>query len=131
MVERVEGFAQDNEWERAFDEMLDMEKQFHDSHGLILKYFVVIDKDTQLERFKAREEEPDKQYKITEEDWRNRNKWDEYITAMNEMLDRTDVDYAPWIVVAGNDKKYARIKVLKEFIKHAEKRIKEIEQEEK
>lgn len=131
MVERVERFAQDNEWERAFDEMLDMEKQFFDSNGLILKYFVVIDKDTQLERFKAREEEPDKQYKITEEDWRNRDKWDDYINSMNEMLDRTNVEYAPWIVVPGNDKKYARVQVLKEFIKYAEKRIEEIDKEDK
>ncbi len=131
MVERIEGFAQDNEWERAYDEILDMEKQFYDHGAFLLKFFVVIDKDTQLERFESREEVPDKQYKITEEDWRNRDKWDEYIEAMNEMLDRTNVEYAPWILVEGNDKKYARIKVLEKFIEYGTKRLKGLEKKEK
>lgn len=125
MVERVEGFATENEWERAYDEILNLEKQIYDHGGLILKFFVVIDKETQLERFEARENNEDKQYKITEEDWRNRDKWDQYIDAMNEMLDRTNVDYAPWIIVEGNNKKFARIKVMKEFLKHAEAHLEE------
>ncbi|MDO5017791.1 MAG: hypothetical protein Q4E02_00670 [Lagierella massiliensis] len=128
MVERIEGFAQDNEWERAYDEILNMERQLYNHGTLVLKFFVVIDKDTQLERFEAREKDPDKQYKITEEDWRNREKWDEYILAMNEMLDRTDIDYAPWIIVEGNNKRYARVKVLREFIKHGIKRLQELEE---
>ena len=127
MVERVEGFASDNEWERAYGEMLDMEKQFYEHGGLILKYFVVIDKDIQLERFQDRENDVDKQYKITEEDWRNRDKWDKYLEAENEMIDRTNVQYAPWILVEGNDKKYARIKVIKEFLNRAEKFLKDKE----
>lgn len=127
MVERVEGFATDNEWERAYDEMLELEKQIYDHGGLVLKFFVVIDKQTQLERFEARENNEDKQYKITEEDWRNRDKWDEYITAMNEMLDRTNVDYAPWIIVEGNNKKFARIKVMKEFLKYAEAHLEKLD----
>ncbi|WP_300409880.1 hypothetical protein [Lagierella sp.] len=131
MVERVEGFAQDNEWERAYDEILDMEKQFYDHGAFLLKFFVVIDKDTQLERFESREEVPDKQYKITEEDWRNRDKWDEYLDAMNEMLDRTDVEYAPWVLVEGNDKNYARVKVLEKFIEYGTKRLEELEKEKK
>lgn len=126
MVERVEGFATDREWERAYDEMLLMEKEIYDFGGLILKYFVVIDKDEQLKRFEAREDDNDKQHKITAEDWRNREKWDTYIEAMNEMLDRTDVSYAPWIIVEGNDKKYARIKVLETFLKHAKKHYEKI-----
>lgn len=126
MVERIEGFAQDNEWERAYNEMLEMEKQLSEFGALVLKYFVVIDKDEQLKRFEDREADPDKQYKITSEDWRNRDKWDKYISAMNEMLDRTNTDFAPWIIVEGNDKKYARIKVLKTFLDYAEKHYEKI-----
>lgn len=127
MVERVEGFAKVNEWDRAYDEILEMEKQINNHGSLILKFFVTIDKDEQLERFKARENEPDKNYKITDEDWRNRDKWDSYIKAMDEMLDRTDVDYAPWIIVEGNQKHYARIKVMEEFIKHAKAHLEKLE----
>lgn len=121
MVERIEGFATENEWERAYDEMLRMEKDMADEGAMILKFFVTIDKDTQLDRFQARENDEDKQFKITEEDWRNRGRWDDYIEAMNEMLVRTDAPYAPWIVVPGNDKYYARIFVMEAFIKQAEK----------
>ena len=127
MVERVEGFAKVNEWDRAYDEILEMEKQIYNHGSLILKFFVTIDKDEQLERFKARENEPDKNYKITDEDWRNRDKWDSYIKAMDEMLDRTDVDYAPWIIVEGNQKHYARIKVMEEFVKHAKEYLEKLE----
>lgn len=127
MVERVEGFAKVNEWDRAYDEILEMEKQINNHGSLILKFFVTIDKDEQLERFKARENEPDKNYKITDEDWRNRDKWDSYIKAMDEMLDRTDVDYAPWIIVEGNQKHYARIKVMEEFVKHAKEHLEKLE----
>ena len=109
MVERVEGFAKTNEWDRAYGEILDMEKQIYDHGSLVLKFFVTIDKDEQLKRFKDRQRNPDKQYKITDEDWRNREKWDQYIGAMNEMLERTNSNYAPWIIVEGNCKKYARI----------------------
>ena len=127
MVERVEGFAKTNEWDRAYDEMLDMEKQIYDHGSLVLKFFVTIDKDEQLKRFKDRQRDPDKQYKITDEDWRNRDKWDDYIEAMNEMLERTNVDYAPWIIVEGNSKKYARIKVMEEYIKAAKAHLKKLE----
>ncbi|WBW49576.1 hypothetical protein O6R05_06150 [Peptoniphilus equinus] len=124
MVERVEGFAEKNEWERAYKELPQFEKELYDHGALVLKYFVMIDKDTQLTRFEDREDDPDKQYKITEEDWRNRNKWDDYIEAMDEMLERTHRDYAPWILVEGNDKNYARIKVLKTFIQQAKAHLK-------
>ncbi len=127
MVERVEGFAKTNEWDRAYGEMLDMEKQIYDHGSLILKFFVTIDKDEQLKRFKDRQREPDKQYKITDEDWRNRDKWDDYIEAMNEMLERTNTDYSPWIIVEGNCKKYARIKVMEEYIKAAKDHLKKLE----
>lgn len=127
MVERVEGFAKTNEWDRAYNEMLDMEKQIYDHGSLLLKFFVTIDKDEQLKRFKDRQREPDKQYKITDEDWRNRDKWDDYIEAMNEMLERTNASYAPWIIVEGNSKKYARIKVMEEYIKAANAHLKKLE----
>lgn len=129
MVERIEGFATIREWERAYDEMLEMEKQIYNHGGLVIKFFVAIDKDTQLERFEDRELEPNKQYKITEEDWRNREKWDDYIEAMDEMLDRTNVDYAPWIIVEGNQKNYARIKVIEEFLRLAKSHLKKFEKQ--
>lgn len=127
MVERVEGFAKTNEWDRAYGEMLDMEKQIYDHGSLILKFFVTIDKDEQLKRFKDRQRNPDKQYKITDEDWRNREKWDQYIDAMNEMLERTNSNYAPWIIVEGNCKKYARIKVMEEYIKACKNHLKKLD----
>ena len=92
-----------------------------------MKFFVTIDKDEQLKRFKDRQRDPDKQYKITDEDWRNRDKWDDYIEAMNEMLERTNASYAPWIIVEGNSKKYARIKVMEEYIKAAKAHLKKLE----
>lgn len=126
MVERVEQFATVEEWERAYEEINQMEQHLHNFGTLVLKFFLYIDKDEQLERFKDRQEEADKIYKITEEDWRNREKWDEYTEAMNEMLVRTDTAEAPWVIVEAQNKKYARIKVLKEFIHHAKKALKKV-----
>ena len=127
MVERVEGFAKTPEWDRAYDEILDMEKDIYDHGSLVLKFFVVIDKDEQYERFMARKDNPDKHYKITDEDWRNRDKWDEYIKSMDEMLTRTDVSFAPWIIVEGNQKHYARIKVMEEYLKQARAHLEKID----
>lgn len=127
LVERVEGFAETQEWERAYDEINQMERQLDRFGTLVMKFFVYIDKEEQLERFEARQNEPDKVYKITDEDWRNRDKWDDYIDAMNEMLVRTNTDKAPWILVEGNDKKYARIKVLETFVEQAKKRLQELD----
>lgn len=118
LVERIEGLASVTEWTRAYGEINNMEKQLGNFGTLVLKFFLYIDKDEQLQRFQHREENADKLYKITEEDWRNREKWDSYIDAMNEMLVRTNTTYAPWIVISGQDKKYARVKVLQEFIKY-------------
>lgn len=78
----------------------------------MLKFFIHIDKEEQLARFKAREENPDKRYKITDEDWRNREKWNLYESAINEMIYKTNTSYAPWHIVPGNSKKYARVFVL-------------------
>ena len=92
---------------------------------VVLKFWMQIDKDEQERRFKERQQNPEKQWKITEEDWRNREKWDLYEAAVNEMLLRTSTEYAPWIVVEGNDKYYARIKVLETVVNALERRLKE------
>lgn len=125
MVERIEGFCSKQEWQRAYKEMNDMEKDLVNAGAIVMKFWMQIDKDEQERRFKARQENPEKQWKITDEDWRNREKWDQYEEAVNEMLIRTSTEYAPWIVVEGNDKYYARIKVLETVVDAIEKRIKE------
>ena len=125
MVERIEGFCTEEEWKRAYKEMNDMERDLYEAGAIVIKFWMHIDKDEQERRFKERQENPEKQWKITDEDWRNREKWDQYETAVNEMLMRTSTDYAPWVVVEGNDKYYARIKVLKTVVDAIEKRLKE------
>ena len=121
MVERLEGFCTENDWQRAYNEINEFEKELSDWGAIIIKFWVQIDKDTQLERFTLRQNTPEKQWKITDEDWRNREKWDLYEKAVNEMLQKTNTTYAPWVVLESNDKKYARIKALKTVIKEIEK----------
>lgn len=123
LVERIEKFANDYDWSRAYNEINTMEKRFVEQGALLLKYNLVISKDQQKERFEDREEE--KPYKITDEDWRNREKWDKYIVAMNDMIHYTSTDEAPWKLIASEDKKHARIEVLKHFISSAEKILEE------
>ncbi|MEZ3488020.1 MAG: polyphosphate:AMP phosphotransferase [Lachnospiraceae bacterium] len=123
MVERIEGFCSKQEWQRAFKEMNDMEKDLTDAGAIVLKFWMQIDKDEQARRFKARQENPEKQWKITDEDWRNREKWEQYEEAVNEMLIRTSTPNAPWIVVEGNCKYYARIKVLETVVRAIEERL--------
>ena len=123
MVERIEGFCTTEEWQRAYKEINDMERDLYDAGAVVLKFWMQIDKDEQERRFKARQENPEKQWKITDEDWRNREKWDQYEEAVNEMLIRTSTPHAPWIVVEGNSKYYARIKVLKTVVKALEERL--------
>ena len=115
LVERVEGFATEDEWKRAFAEINEFEEQLTDNGILLLKYWVHISKDEQLERFKAREQTPHKRWKLTEEDWRNREKWDDYEWAVNDIVEHTSTHTAPWILVEGNDKRYSRIKVISTF----------------
>ena len=99
-----------------------MEQDYVESSGGgMLKFWLEIDKDEQLKRFKQREDDSLKQYKITEEDWRNREKWDLYDVAVDEMLARTNTQYAPWVVIESDDKWYARVKALKTVIKNIEK----------
>ena len=125
LVERVEKFASPEEWQRAYLEINDFEEQLS-SHGIILtKFFLHISKEEQLQRFEARARIPHKQHKITEEDWRNREKWEDYQAAINEMVARTSTEYAPWHIVAANDKHWARIDVLKTYCKRLEDALKD------
>lgn len=126
MVERIEGFCTEEEWKRAYQEINEMEAHMANSGAVVLKFWLHIDKDEQERRFKERMENPAKQWKITDEDWRNREKWDLYEEAVNEMLVRTSTTYAPWIVVEGNDKYYARVKVVRTVVDALEKKIKEV-----
>ena len=125
MVERIEGFCTKQEWQRAYKEINDMELDLTNSGAIVLKFWMQIDKDEQERRFKARQANPEKQWKITDEDWRNREKWSQYEEAVNEMLIRTSTPNAPWIVVEGNSKYYARIKVLETVVNAIETRLKE------
>jgi len=115
LVERVEGFASEAEWKRAFAEINEFEEELTDHGILLLKYWVHISKDEQLARFKLREETPHKRWKLTEEDWRNRERWDDYNWAVNDIVEHTSTHTAPWVLVEGNDKRYSRIKVISTF----------------
>jgi len=117
LVERIEGFASTVEWQRAYSEINRFEENLVDSQTVIVKIWLAISKDEQAVRFKAREQTPHKRFKITEEDWRNRDKWDDYLKAAADMFKRTDTDYAPWYVIATDDKYLARIEVLKAILK--------------
>ena len=121
MVERLEGFCSENDWQRAYNEINEFERELFDWGAVILKFWVQIDKETQLERFQARQNTPEKRWKITEEDWRNREKWDAYENAVNEMLEKTSTQYAPWYILESVDKKYARIQALKIVIEELER----------
>ncbi len=115
LVERINGFATEDEWRRSYAEINDFEEQLID-HGIVLiKYWIHISKNEQLSRFKAREKTPYKRWKLTEEDWRNRNQWVEYEQAVNDMVQYTSTSVAPWTLVEGNDKRFARLKVVQTF----------------
>jgi polyphosphate kinase 2 (PPK2 family) len=112
LVERVEGFAADSEWRRAYAEINEFEEQLVENGAILMKFWLQVSDHEQLRRFKDREDTPYKRYKITDEDWRNREKWPQYKAAVNEMVARTSTEYAPWTLVEGDDKQFARIKVL-------------------
>lgn len=123
LVERVEGFASSHEWQRAYSEINHFEEQLVDHGSIVLKFWIHISQDEQLARFKARQQEPHKHYKITDDDWRNREKWADYALAVDEMVYRTSTRHAPWTLVSGNDKPYARIQILKTFCKSIERAL--------
>jgi polyphosphate:AMP phosphotransferase len=116
LVERVEGFARRDAWMRAFHEINLFEQQLYADGGVVAKFWLHISKREQLRRFKQREKVPWKKHKITEEDWRNRDKWDDYRAAVNDMVQRTSTSEAPWTLVAANDKRFARVKVVQTLV---------------
>ncbi|CAB3689220.1 polyphosphate:AMP phosphotransferase [Achromobacter pestifer] len=120
LVERVEKLTAPAHWRRAYAEINDFEAQLAASGAIVLKFWLAVTADVQLERFKEREKSPFKNFKITPDDWRNRDKWKEYAAAANEMLTRTDVAHAPWHLVSANDKRYARLQVLRHVVEAME-----------
>ncbi|MGD0585415.1 MAG: polyphosphate:AMP phosphotransferase [Oryzomonas sp.] len=120
LVERVEGLCGRGDWMRAYGEINDFEEQLVRNHTVVLKFWLSISREEQLRRFKEREKIGFKRFKITDEDWRNREKWGEYEEAVCDMIDRTSTDIAPWTLVEANDKYYARIKILKTLCERIE-----------
>jgi len=120
LVERVEGFTRQERWHDAYEEMNEMEHNLIHEGCLLLKFLIVIDKEEQRERLEERQSDPEKSHKLTEEDWRNHEKFAAYEQAMNDMIVSTSTAEAPWILIEGNQKYYARTKVLKTFIQKAE-----------
>lgn len=123
LVERIEGFAEEAEWKRAYEEINSFEKQLTDEDYIMIKFWIHIDSDEQLKRFNERAADPYKSWKLTAEDWRNRDKFNLYFEAADEMFEKTDSENAPWHLIAGNDKNYARVQVLKETVAHIEKEV--------
>jgi polyphosphate kinase 2 (PPK2 family) len=113
LVERVEGFCDEPDWLRAYDEINEFEEQLAENGAVICKFWLQISKDEQLRRFQEREQTGFKRFKITPEDWRNRDKWEAYEQAVADMVDRTSTEFAPWTLVEANDKYFARVKVLR------------------
>lgn len=124
MVERIEGFCTENQWKRAYEELNLFERDLYENGAVVLKFWLQISSDEQLKRFIDRRDDPEKSWKITDEDWRNREKWPLYEAAVNEMLMKTNTKHAPWIVVEGDNKQFARLKVLNAVIAAAEARLK-------
>ena len=123
LVERIEGFAKHHEWMRAYREINNFEEQLVNDGIVLLKFWLHISPEEQLRRFKEREELSWKQYKITEEDWRNREKWDEYKQAVKTMVEHTSTGLVPWTLIPANDKLFARIQVLKEVCEQLQKKL--------
>lgn len=122
LVERLEGFCTQEAWKRAYQEINHFEKSLSDDGSLILKFYIHISKKEQLRRFKSRAEDPYKHWKINDEDWRNRRKWDQYTEAANDMFKLTNTSAAPWHLIEGEYKWHARIKVLKIILQAIEKK---------
>jgi polyphosphate:AMP phosphotransferase len=124
LVERVEKFCSEADWRRAYSEINDFEEQLIESNTVLIKFWLTVTKDEQLRRFEEREKIVFKRFKITPDDWRNREKWDEYQTAICDMVDRTSTAIAPWTIVEANDKNFARIKILKTLCQRIETAMK-------
>ncbi|HET9652236.1 MAG TPA: polyphosphate:AMP phosphotransferase, partial [Usitatibacter sp.] len=120
LVERVEGFCAELDWMRAYHEINEFEEQLVEAGTIVAKFWLAITPAEQLRRFKARQKTPYKRFKITDEDWRNREKWPAYESAVNDMIDRTSTDLAPWTVVASDDKLFARVDALERLCERIE-----------
>ena len=120
LVERIEKFCHDEDWQRAYSEINDFEHDLSKFGIIVIKFWLQISSKEQLQRFREREKVAHKRFKITEEDWRNREKWDDYHVAICDMVDRTSTEYAPWTLVEANSKYYARVKVLRTICKRLE-----------
>ena len=127
LVERIEDFASEDEWRRAYSEINEFEEQLTSSGIVLVKFWVHVTKDEQLRRFQEREKIPHKQWKLTEEDWRNREKWEEYEVAVNDFVEHTSTRVAPWNLIEGNDKRHARVKVIKTVCEYMENALKSLE----
>ena len=123
LVERIEGFASEPEWRRAYSEINAFEEQLSEHGILLMKFWLHIDPDEQMRRFQARLETPYKKFKMTEEDYRNREKWRDYELALHEMVQRTSTEYAPWHLVSANNKPWARVEVLKLHCRQLKRRL--------
>ncbi|OPX61350.1 MAG: Thymidylate kinase [Methanomassiliicoccales archaeon PtaB.Bin134] len=123
LVERIEGFASTAEWKRAYKEINAFEEMLVDNGAVLVKIWMEVDKETQLRRFQERDADPQKQWKITEDDWRNRDKWDFYGRAIDEMLFRTSTNHAPWTIVESNDKYFSRVKTLQTIAQAMESKL--------
>ncbi|MDZ4743177.1 MAG: UDP-galactose-lipid carrier transferase [Verrucomicrobiota bacterium] len=122
LVERIEGFCSEPEWKRAYEEINHFEKTLSDAGSLILKFYIHVSKKEQLRRFKSRAEDPYKHWKINEEDWRNRRKWEQYIEAADDMFKQTHTKSAPWHLIEGEFKWHSRVKTLKIILQAIEKK---------
>jgi polyphosphate kinase 2 (PPK2 family) len=126
LVERVEGFAEREQWLRAYDEINSFERTLTDEGMILIKLWLHISTEEQLKRFKRREKDPLKTWKLTDEDWRNREKRDVYEEAVEDMIARTDQPYAPWDVIAGDSKRHARVSVLETVIHRIEEGMRRV-----
>jgi len=124
LVERVEGFCKEEDWKRAYHEINEFERELSDSGVMIVKFWIHISKEEQFKRFQDRQNDPYKSWKLTEEDWRNRDKWDQYLKAVEDMLLKTSTLTSPWTVVEGNDKYFERIKVLRTLVETVSRDLK-------
>jgi polyphosphate kinase 2 (PPK2 family) len=112
LVERVEGFATKEQWTRAYDEINDFERTLAAEGTILIKFWMHVSQKEQLARFKAREKDPLKSWKLTDEDWRNRKRHAKYLAAIEEMLEHTDTEWAPWTLIEAESKRWARVKVI-------------------
>lgn len=123
MVERIEGYTPFERWSQAYQEINEFESQLNEWGAIVVKFWLQIDKAEQLARFSERQIDAQKRWKITDDDWRNREKWDDYEIAINDMIKLTSTDFAPWNIIEAKDKKFARIKIIKTLIKAIEDRV--------